>query len=61
MGSWDSLATLLTDLFNAGILVWNTVLTGANATNIIYGFVVLGIIGVVIYVPKYIEHRFKKM
>jgi sugar phosphate permease len=61
MGSWDTLATLLTDLFNAGITVWNVVLTGNNATSIIYGVVVIGIIGVFLYLPKMLEGRVKKL
>jgi len=60
VNSWDSLAQLLTDLFNAGISVWNTVLTGDNATSIIYGIVVIGILIVVLYIPEWITKKMKR-
>jgi hypothetical protein len=59
MGTFDSVATIITDLANATLSVVSTVLTGDNAGTLISGVVVVAVVLIIVRFAE--KHSGKKM
>jgi len=60
MGTFDSVATIITDLGNATLTILSTLFTGTNAGTVISAVVVLAVVTVFMGLPQKVLRKYFK-
>ncbi len=59
-GTFDSVATIITDLANATLTVLSTVFTGTNAGTVISAVVVIAVVTILMGIPQKLMGKYFK-